>query len=296
VTAIILAGALAGLGLAMVLAWLVPAQPDLASALDRLDPAHARTQAPVPGIADTDLATRVGLRLQRQLPARILRVPTSDLAVLGISPAGHLGTRAGFFVVGLVFPSLFTAVLWAFGWALPLSIPTLAGPLLGAGMSVIPNLEVSRRAAVARSEFARAVGAYTDLVALERQAGAGTAQALEAAATVGDSWVFVRIREELARARWSGRAPWDALSDLGSQIQVSGLGDLGDIMRLSGEQGSAAVDALRARAAASRDALLASKQAQANRASEGLVMPVAALGITFLVLLAAPAVLRIAQG
>ncbi len=136
-----------------------------------------------------------------------------------------------------MFPALFTAVLWAFGWALPLSIPTLAGPLLGAGLSVIPNLEVTRSAAVARSEFTRAVGAYTDLVALERQAGAGTAQALEAAATVGDSWVFVRIREELARARWSGRAPWDALSDLGTQIQVAGLGDLGDIMRLSGEQG-----------------------------------------------------------
>ena len=296
-TGIILAGALAGLGMAIVVAWLAPAQPDLASALDRLDPAHARTPAPDPsGAGGADLATRLGRRLQRQLPAWAVRVPTADLAVLGVTGAAHLGTRAGFFLVGLVFPGLFTAVLWAFGWPLPLAIPTLAGPLLGAALSVIPNVEVTRSAAVARAEFTRAVGAYTDLVALERQAGAGTAQALETAATVGDSWVFVRIREELARARWSGRAPWDALTDLGTQIQVAGLGDLGDIMRLSGEQGSAAVDALRARAAASRDALLSASQAQANRASEGLVMPVAALGIIFLALLAAPAVLRIAQG
>lgn len=295
-TPIVLAGALAGLGLAMVLAYLAPAQPDLTAALDRLDPAHARTPAPTPGSADTDLATRVGRRLQHQLPTRLLRVPASDLAVLGISSAAHLGQRAGFFLVGLVFPALFTAVLWACGWTLPLAIPTLAGPLLGAGLSVIPNLEVTRSATIARSEFTRAVGAYTDLVALERQAGAGTAQALETAATVGDSWVFVRIREELARARWAGRTPWDALTDLGTQLQVGGLADLGDIMRLAGEQGAAAVDALRARAAASRDAVLATNQTNANKASEGLVMPVAALGITFLILLAAPAVLRIAQG
>ena len=295
-TAIILAGALAGLGLAMIVAWLAPAQPDLPSALDRLDPSHARTPAPVGGAGDGDLTVRVGRRLQRQLPTRMVRVPTADLAVLGISPAAHLGQRAGFFAVGLVFPALFTAVLWACGWTLPLSIPTVAGPLLGAGLSVIPNVEVTRSATIARQEFTRAVGAYTDLVALERQAGAGTAQALEAAATVGDSWVFVRIREELARARWSGHSPWDALTDLGTQLQVGGLGDLGDIMRLSGEQGAAAVDALRARAAASRDAVLATNQANANKASEGLVMPVAALGIIFLALLAAPAVLRIAQG
>ena len=32
-----------------VVAWLAPAQPDLPSALDRLDPSHARTPAPVAG-------------------------------------------------------------------------------------------------------------------------------------------------------------------------------------------------------------------------------------------------------
>ena len=45
-----------------------------------------------------------------------------------------------------------------------------------------------------------------------------------------------------------------------------------------------------------RDALLAADHSRANQTSEGLVMPVAALGIAFLALLAAPAVLRIAQG
>jgi hypothetical protein len=294
-TGIILAGALAGLGAAMVVAWVIPAQPELASALDRLDPTHSRTPSTAPS-TDTGPADRVGRRLLRQLPPWAARVPAADLAVLGITPSGYLGQRAAYFAVGLVFPALFAAVVWAFGWQLPVAVPALAGPVMGAGLSLIPAVEARRNAGVARQEFSRAVGAYTDLVALERHAGAGSTQALETAAAVGDSWVFVRIREELARARWAGTAPWDALDDLGTDLHVPALGDLGDIMRLSGEQGTAVVDALRARSAASRDALLAADHARANQASEGLVMPVAALGIIFLGLLATPALIRIALG
>ena len=294
-TAAVLAGALFGLGLALIVAWLMPAQPDLGAALDRLDPSHARGLRIDPA-AGSDLTDRVGVWLLRQLPTRLARTPAADLAVLGVPPARHLGQRAAFFGVGLVFPSLFTALVWAFGWRLPFGVPVLAGLVMGAGLSVVPVVEARRRAGVARAEFTRAVGAYTDLTALERQAGAGSTQAMESAAAVGDSWVFVRIREELARARWAGRAPWDALTDLGTDLQVPALSDLADIMRMSGEQGVAVCDALRARAASSRDAVLAADHARANQASEGLAMPVAALGIVFLILLATPALIRIALG
>ena len=37
--------------------------------------------------------------------------------------------------------------------------------MLGAALSVVPVVETRRRAAVARAEFTRAVGAYTDLTA-----------------------------------------------------------------------------------------------------------------------------------
>lgn len=179
---------------------------------------------------------------------------------------------------------------------LPVTIPVLGGLLLGAVLSLLPAYNARSDAAVAREEFARAVGAFTDLTALERQAGAGSTQALESAAAVGDSWVFARIREELARARWAGKPPWDALGDLGASLQVPGLGDLADIMRMSGEQGVAVYDALRARAAANRDAVLAADHARANRASEALAIPTAALGIVFLGLLATPAIIRITLG
>lgn len=295
-TAALLAGSLFGLGLAMIVAWLVPAQPDLGAALDRIDPTHARGLRVDTTPAGSTLTDRTGVWLLRHLPTRLARTPAADLAVLGITPARHLGQRAAFCGVGLVFPSLFTALVWAFGWQLPFSIPVLAGLVMGTALSLIPVVEARRRAAVARQEFTRAVGAYTDLTALERQAGAGSTQAMESAAAVGDSWVFVRIREELSRARWAGRAPWDALTELGTDLQVPALADLADIMRMSGEQGVAVYDALRARAASSRDAVLAADHARANQASEGLAMPVAALGIVFLILLATPALIRIALG
>jgi pilus assembly protein TadC len=292
---IVLAGCLAGAGLAMIAFWLAPADPELNGALDRLDPDRraTRTQA-APPVPTEDGFGRIGSWAQRALPTAALRAPTADLRVLGISETEYLGQRVVYGVIGLLFPTLFTAVVGALGLQLPFSVPVVAGVALAAGLAWIPHLEVRRKAAVAREEFSRAVSAYIDLIAMEKHAGAGTSQAMETTAQVGDSWVFVRVGEELGRARWAGRPPWQALSALGEELQVSALADLGDIMRLAGEEGVAVYDALRARAASSRDAILAADHTRANQASEALAMPVAALGLVFLGLLAAPAVLRIA--
>src|SRR3546814_17692470 len=72
----------------------------------------------------------------------------------------------------------------------------------------------------ARVEFARALGAYIDLVALERHNGSGVRQAMESAAEVADSWVFRRLSEELGRSRWSGLPPWDALHALAEELEI----------------------------------------------------------------------------
>ena len=62
---------------------------------------------------------------------------------------------------------------------------------------------------------------------------------MEAAALVGDSWVFTRLSEELTRSRWSGQPPWDALHTLADELGLPELEDFADIMRLSGEEGPA---------------------------------------------------------
>jgi pilus assembly protein TadC len=299
-TAALLLGALAGLGLALIVRELLPSDPQLASALARLAPARVGTAAPALEQPATDpgstgaLEHRVGLWAQRYLlDAPFVRVPTRELLLLRIPVARHLGTKVLMGLLGLLFPAVFVVILAAAGSSLPIALPAVAALVLAAVLFVVPDLDIARRAATAREEFARATSAYLDLTALERAAGAGATQSLEQAATVGDSWVFVRLREQLVRARLSGNPPWDGLHHLATELGLPELSDLADIMRLSGEEGAAVADTLRARSRGLRAALLTKEQTRANEESERMVVPVAFLGLIFLVILGAPAIVRI---
>lgn len=295
-SAIIAAGATAGAGVALLAWWAAPANPELASALDRLDPERRTTRSGPVQVSGPEPLDRLGIWVQRHLPTRWAKVPTADLNVLQISPATHLGKKTTVAFAGLVFPALLTALALACGLTLPVTVPALLGPVTALGMWIVPDIDARRAAAAARDEFSRAVAAYLDLVALERAAGGGSSQALEAAAEVGDSWVFRRVREEVARARFSGDPTWDALARLGDELGVPALIDVGDLMRMGAEEGMPVIEPLRARAASLRDQHLADDHAKANAANEALAMPVALLGIVFLALLTIPALLKIAFG
>lgn len=290
----IVAGALFGLGLATLLWQLVPAQPDLNSALARLAPERATTTGTA-GLVGPGPTDRAGLWVHRHLPLLAAgRLPRKELAVLRIPLHRYLGEKVLYAAIGLLLPALFVLMLGLAGFSLPFAVPVLLGLLLAPAMSFIPDAEVHAKAKVARQEFSRALSAFIDLVALERINSSGSTQALEAAAAIGDSWVFRRLREELARARWSGTAPWDGLSQLAEELGVPDLGDLGDIMRLAGEQEATVYNTLRARAASLRVALLNDEHTKANAASARSVIPLAALGLIFFVLLIAPGILRLA--
>lgn len=144
----------------------------------------------------------------------------------------------------------------------------------------------------ARLEFTRALGAYIDLVALERNNGSGVRQAMEAAAGISDSWVFTRLAKELTRSRWSGLPPWDALHALADELGLPELDDFADIMRLSGEEGASVYTNLRARSAAMRAAMLNDEIAEANAVGERMSIPGSLLGVIFMALLVVPSLLR----
>jgi len=298
-TAAVLLGGTGGLGVALILRELVPSDPQLASALNRLAPARVSPTAPVEAPVADDGATgrlehRVGIWAQRYLlNAPFVRIPAQELLLLRIPAARHLGQKVLMALLGLLFPAVFLVLTAAAGYPLPIALPAVVAVVLAAVLFVVPDLEVRRRASAAREEFARATSAYLDLTALERSAGAGATQSLEQAATVGDSWVFVRLREQLIRARLSGTPPWDGLHDLADELGLPELSDLADIMRLSGEEGAAVADTLRARSRGLRAALLTKEQTRANEESERMVIPVAFLGLIFLVILGAPAIVRI---
>ena len=116
---------------------------------------------------------------------------------------------------------------------------------------------------------------------------------MEIAASVGDSWVFRRLSEELARSRWSGLPPWDALRKLSDELGLPELADLADIMRLSGEEGAQVYQTLRSRSQSMRTAALNAALADANAVGERMSIPMSTLGLVFMAMLIAPALLRV---
>lgn len=293
-TGMLLAGALVGLGITLVVAGLRPQVPDLAAAVGRLTaPLPVAGQAAPEGRAVERASAAVAHRVADAL--RLDRY-SADLAITNSTPTRMALEKLGYGLVGLVFPLVMTSILAVAAVDVPVAVPLVAGLALGAGMSLLPEVELRRRAALARMEMRRTVCAYLELVALERAADAGAVEALERAAAIGAGPGFRHIRDALLRARLEGRTPWTQLSHLADQLAVPELGDVADIMRLSGEDGAAVLPTLRARAASLRTWLLNADVAAANEASERMSIPVALLGVAFMVLLGFPALWRILLG
>lgn len=292
----ILAGGLVGLGVALIVWRLTPADPDLGDALNRLSPNRTGSRADL-GQAEAgarDARERLGVWGMRTLPAGAWgSVPVKELAILRTPVSRFYGEKLMFAGLGLLAPPLLATFFTLLRLPVPVVIPVIAS--LGAAVVFffVPDYNARDDAKKARAEFARALGAYIDLVALERNSGAGPRQAMEAAADVGDSWVFRRLGEELARTRWSGLTPWDALRNLADELGLPELQDLADIMRLSGEEGAQIYSNLRARSAGMRAAMLGAEKAKANEVGERMSIPMSLLGVIFLAILVAPALLRV---
>ncbi|MBD0742959.1 hypothetical protein [Streptomyces sp. CBMA152] len=264
------AGAL--IGLAIRAAW--PAKADLTAVLDRLDatkaPALLPTTTEQAGV-DT-LAEKVGRRLLDELGGR-LRLPMKDLALLRKSPAEHLGKRALLAVFGLLFPQLFQGLMALAGAPFPYVIPLGLSLGLAALLWMWPVVELRREAAATRLIVRHAVASYLERVALARIANSGAAQALTQTAEVGDGFIFARMRRVFAQADLSGVAVWDALKQLGEELDIPELTRPADTLALAGD-GAAVYTTLQAQARQLRIALLADAKSQANAASASMVLPV----------------------
>jgi len=290
----LLGGLICSIGLLSLVWQLVPRRVDLSDALARLSPTTDTTPVATGPVSGRELLGGWVLRSLPSLPGPL--PPAKDLALMRMSTARFYGEKVMFGLVGLAIGPLFGSLLAVLGWRLPWLLPVGGSLLLGAGMWFLPDYNVRDDAKKARAEAARAVSTYIELVAMERNFGSGARQALEAAAAVGDAWIFRRIEEELAYTGWSGEAHWQALRRLGDDLGLPELSDLADIMRLTGEQGAQVYGSLRARAAGIRAALLARDLGDANEVGEKMSIPMSLLGVIFLAILIAPALLRVMAG
>ena len=285
----LLTGLVVGGGMGVALWALVRAQPDLGDVLARLSPVSRRVVAPTKQQAEPGSQERVGIWAERTLPSLVLgTVPAQDLAVLGRSVAWFYGKKVAYSLMGLALPAGLSAVAAVAGFTLPFVVPVVVSLALAAGAWFMPSLDVARAAREARNQCARALTAFVELCALERASGAGAAQAMNKAAQIGDSWLYVRIREELARASYDRTAPWDSLDGLAKQLGLPELSEIADILRLAGDENARAYEQLRARAASMRSALLADEVEVASKVEDHMFLPAGAILAVFLVELLFP--------
>lgn len=206
----VLPAAAAGVMIGLAVRAALPTKPDLASLLDRLDAAHFTNAMPFaapPGARG--VPERVGARLLDEFGVRI-RLPLSDLKLLRISPAEHLGKRVLFALYGLLAPSCCRRCSPSLAHrSRSLSQPasrSCSGPCFGS----VPGRTSSATRPASRLIVRHAAASYLERVALARVANSGAGQALTQTAEVGDGWIFQRMRQvfdhaELMRRHTMGR-------------------------------------------------------------------------------------------
>lgn len=285
---VVVTGGTVGAGVALLIRELLQPQPALGPALQRSAPASLTM--PEPELDREEVWGRWLLARLERLPG--VRVPTVNLALLGQGPGQFMLKKTALAGLGLLCPVIATIPWIIAGVGLPFYVPAGVGLIIAGLLFITPDLAVRDQAKRAREEFAHALSAYLDLVALKRAADAGPAEALEKAAGVGEGWPFLYLQGALRRARLEKIPPYQALTELAHEYDLPVLDDVADIMRGSATDGAAVYKALRARTAALNAELLADQAAEANAASEKMTAPGALLAVLVMLLMAFPAVIR----
>ncbi|MCX4554237.1 hypothetical protein [Streptomyces sp. NBC_01500] len=281
-------GAAIGGGLFLVVRELLPSRPDMEAVLDRLEQTQHTPAASASGsVAATSLWERAGESILKSAGHR-LSVPRADLDLLGKSPAHHVGTKVVGSLLALVMPQLAVLLLMLGGTALPFAWPLLGSVLFAAYIWFSADADVRSKAKAARLEVRYAVASFLERAQLERGANVGPEAAVQRTAEVGDHWILTRIRAALKRSELAGLPQWEALRQLGEQLDIPELVAPAESFSLAGA-GASIQKTLETQAVILRQRLLTDKQAAANAASERLVVPGTVLFAVTLALFAYPA-------
>jgi tight adherence protein C len=291
-----LAGLGAGTGAALILFGLFGARSTLSAQLARLDPIGVAGAGSSP-TAPVELNRRA--RLGTALLAAFGRVSThasssaADLALVGTRAAAHAAQVATAAICGLATAPALAALAAAVGIGFPLVLPLVACVGLGTVAALSPVVRLRRQAAARRREFRHALACWLELVALGQAAGMGIESALKSASSISDDERFQRIRSAVEGARRAGRTPWAGLSQLGEELAIPDLVELGATLSLAGVEGARIRGSLAARARALRQKELTEAEAEANATTERLFLPSIVLMLGFLLFVGYPAVVTL---
>jgi hypothetical protein len=292
VTPALTAGAVAGLGIFLLVLALVPGRASLARQLAAFDATAAGRGQAAAGASQRGLSRKLGAGLARFCAEQGWEFPSlrANLSLAGTSFEGYLASKLLLGIFGLLLGPVLLTMLTLGGVRLPFAGPVWAGLLLGVIFFFLPDLELKHQVDKRRRDFRHAIGAFLDLVAMNLAGGRGVPEALLAASEIGSGWAMWRIRDALTSARIMGQTPWQALAALGEEVRIDELRDLAAALSLVAEDGAKVRESLATRAASLRRRELAELQGQAGERSQSMLVAQMLLAGAFLIFLIYPAV------
>ncbi len=291
-TAALLTGALAGVGLFLLGLALIPRPVSLSRQLAALDNAPAdRSTAIGPDRRESEISRWLGRAIAKFCAEQgwQFRSLRSSLALAGKSFESYLANKVLLAIFGLLLGPLLYAAVTVAGLHLTFVIPVWVGLTVGTIFFFLPDIEVKQKADKARRDFRHTIGAFLDLVAMNLAGGRGVPEALMAASEIGTGRAMWRIRETLTNARITGHTPWQALGQLGEEVQIDELRDLSAALSLVAEDGAKVRESLVSRAASLRRRELSDLEGQAGEKSQSMLVAQMLLCAAFLVFLLYPA-------
>ena len=282
----VICGLLVSAGVWFVVRGMFPAPPKLARLASEFNhPAN-------PGGFGMDRLSskwsRVALALAKAVQGDLSSV-RQDLAVVDM-PAEEFAAdklKAGALGAAIVGGCLFTVGL-ARG---PLLVMALIAGFVG--FYFYPDIELAKKAAVRRREFVDTMTAFIGLVSVSIAGGGGVMSAMNAAASLGDGWALERLRYALDAAATRNESPWLSFDQLGTDLGIPTLVELGGSMSLAAQSGARISDSLSARAQSARARELSVRLAEEERKSEALGVPVVLMLLAWVGFLGYPAVVNI---
>ena len=276
-----------GAGIWLILRGLFPDPETLAERLA----GHAGSGVAV-GVDDgTSTAwSRLAMWLLRRVRGDRLADTEADVLIIG-------GTLRSLAVdklnSGLAGAFVILVVAFLMGWVNSVVVMLL---VLAGGFAVsylLPDMELRRKAATRREEFNEVLTGFVSLLAVSVAGGGGLNSALQDVTDIGESWVFDTIRQTLDESTLIGESPWTGLDRLGRRLQLPHVVELAGALSLAGMSGARLTETLESRARSGRSRELTEALARAERKSETMNVPVAALLLGWVGFVAYPAVVNL---
>ncbi len=281
---VILLGALAGLGLLLVVVGLTP-RPVRATLPDSTEPAGP---AGAEDSGAVQVATRrAARRIQQDLHAKPMLM--QDARMVGRSLETHaLHKLAGLVLGAALLATVSVLANTLFGLGLPVPLIVAVALVGGLGGWWLPDSMLKTAAEKERVLFQQVTESWLELVAQLVTAGTDTFAALARAASYSQQPGFVVIRDALRVSSASGEPPWTGLRRLADERRLRFLDPFCSALELAGTTGAGSRQAILAQVEAARSKAMLEADAAAASSGEKMGAPLALIGGAFMILMGYP--------